>query len=250
MKMSIEIEKMNSKARYDLGAKEKKKKKMRVEAVTDHKTGDCKDKKVEDMSLLEIFDKCKDRFVFNPLENSINFAQRKPTDYKLNRNIILPKPLGPDLELQCELRRHNFIKALEVYQTEIKDRQKMNSREREKDGVKKDKEEEKKSKGLANPSNRHSKNKKNKDPLKLTCSEIDAMKSLKEKIKEGTLIITQTDKSSRFAVLTKDQYLQSGKSHTIKDKKITWREVNYLQSQVNNHVWWLAQIVGYSKNTD
>ena len=78
MKMSIEIERMNSKARYDLGAKEKKKKKMRVEAVTDHKTGDCKDKKVEDMSLLEIFDKCKDRFVFNPLENSINFAQRKP----------------------------------------------------------------------------------------------------------------------------------------------------------------------------
>ena len=50
---------------------------------------------------------------------TIDFTKRKPTDYKLNRNIILPRPLQPDLELQCELRRRNYIKAFEDYEAEI-----------------------------------------------------------------------------------------------------------------------------------
>ena len=59
----------------------------------------------------------------------------------------------------------------------------------------------------------------NKDPLNLTRNEIKAMKTLKDRIKEGELIVSQTDKSSRFAVLSKQQYLESGKVHTSKDKE-------------------------------
>ena len=64
------------------------------------------------------------------------------------------------------------------------------------------------------------------------------------------MIISQTDKSARFAVLTRNQYLDSGRVHTKKDKKITWREVGQLQTKVNNHVWWIAQILRYSENKD
>jgi len=73
---------------------------------------------------------------------------------------------------------------------------------------------------------------------------------LKAKIKEGDLIISQTDKSSRYAVLSKDQYLESGNLHTSKDREIQWKEVKYLQSQLNSHVWWLANILKYGEKTD
>ena len=63
-------------------------------------------------------------------------------------------------------------------------------------------------------------------------------------------MIAQTDKSSRFAVLTLKQYLESGYSHTKKDKVSSWKEVKYLQGQVNSHVWWLNKILNNGKKTD
>ena len=94
------------------------------------------------------------------------------------------------------------------------------------------------------------KKEKTGEPVNLLKSECAAMKSLKKKIKAGSLIISQTDKSARFAVLTRNQYLDSGKEHTKKDKKITWRDVGHLQTKVNNHVWWIAQILQYSESKD
>ena len=79
-------------------------------------------------------------------------------------------------------------------------------------------------------------------------SELKALKSLKKKISEGNITITQTDKSSRFAVMTTDQYLKAGAEHTKKDKLIDWKTVVSLQNKVNSHVWWLMQTIGYSKN--
>ena len=47
-----------------------------------------------------------------------------------------------------------------------------------------------------------------------------------------------------------EQYLQAGRVHTEKDKKIDWDTVKYLQSQVNAHMWWLTNVVGYCKDTN
>ena len=63
-------------------------------------------------------------------------------------------------------------------------------------------------------------------------------------------MITSTDKSSRFAVLSREQYLKSGTVHTSKDERVTWSHIKYIQNQVNSHVWWLSRILGYSKMTD
>ena len=94
------------------------------------------------------------------------------------------------------------------------------------------------------------KKKKNKEPVNITRGEVDAIKTLKNKIKQGELIVSQTDKSSRFAVLTKKQYLEAGLVHTSKDKRIGWKDIKYMQSQVNSHVWWLSKILGYAERTD
>ena len=64
------------------------------------------------------------------------------------------------------------------------------------------------------------------------------------------VLVTRTDESSRFAVLTKDQYLASGRAHTYKDRKSSWKEINYVQGQVISHCWWICKILGYCKKTD
>ena len=84
----------------------------------------------------------------------------------------------------------------------------------------------------------------------LTWSEFNGLKSLKKRIKQGDLVIAQTDKSSCFAVLSVKQYLQAGECHTKKDREISWKDVEYLQNQVNSHTWWISRILNYSKNSD
>ena len=90
----------------------------------------------------------------------------------------------------------------------------------------------------------------NKEPINLTKDERQGLKKLKDRIKSGELVITSTDKSSRFAILNRQQYLNSGKVHTDMDIKIKWEDVKYLQMQVNSHMWWYTNIVGYCKDTD
>ena len=55
----------------------------------------------------------------------------------------------------------------------------------------------------------------------LSWSELRGLKSLKKRISAGEYIIAQTDKSSRFAILSVDQYLKAGKVHTDNDKEIS-----------------------------
>ena len=52
----------------------------------------------------------------------------------------------------------------------------------------------------------------------LSKDEIRGLKSLKKRIEAGEICVCPTDKSKRFAVLTREQYLKSGRAHTKKDK--------------------------------
>ena len=251
MAMATEVERMNAKIRYDKGRRKRKKKLDKwTDKITDV-TGDVLEnkieegkKKIEDMSLEEIFQECRDRLIFDPLMNTVDFSQTKPTDYKLNRSVILPAPLENDKELECELRRSGFMKAFDEYQVEHSDRRILSK------GGKSGQMNKTKKKKVNSILDQGKKGVFNKDPLNLTKNEIKAMKTLKDRIKEGELIVSQTDKSSRFAVLSKQQYLESGKVHTSKDKEISWKEVAYLQKQINSHVWWLTKILKYGQKKD
>ena len=141
--------------------------------------------------------------------------------------MILPGPIHNDQELECELRRSGYMKAFESYEEE-EDMNIRNERifsgknEHSKPGVNIYKKilspnveinaefvenKNKKNKMSSQIKTLYKKKKKKKkdirDPLNLKPSEIKAMKGLKEKTKEGSIVISQTDKSSRFAVLSK-----------------------------------------------
>ena len=217
-------------------------------------TEDLKKLLVDD-HLIELYSECKDRYIYEPVKNCIDFGARRATDYKLNRSVILPKPMDSERELQCELRRTSYLKAFEEYIKDVEGTpedkvkfERKNTKLETKRGVG---EKFKKVKKLKPEFKKVRKRTKAAiDPINLSVEEVKALKSLKDKVKEGEIVVCPTDKSSRFAVLTKQQYLESGKTHTNKDKEVGWKEVRYMQTQINGHVWWISHILGYGNKID
>ena len=82
----------------------------------------------------------------------------------------------------------------------------------------------------------------------LSNEELLGIKSLKKRVKEGSIVICETDKSKRFAVMTKEQFIASGNVHTCKDIVLSQGQIKKLQISVNNHSWWLGRITNCGSN--
>ena len=155
--------------------------------------------------LHELYLENKNRFTYNPTERSISFQKRRATEYKLNKSVKLPKPLNSDQEFECEVRRREFLQSFYEY-TNIQEKRKRKGRKERGKAV-----DNKKMKGTQREIKRtqsvtgKNKNKKKDEYINLSRYEIVGMESLKKRIKAGEIIITATDKSSRFAILNKDQ---------------------------------------------
>ena len=70
----------------------------------------------------------------------------------------------------------------------------------------------------------------------MTEAEKRGLASLKKKVKDGNLIIVQTDKSGSFAVMSMKEYERAGKKHTDKDIEV---DLNFLvenQRRINGHI--------------
>ena len=174
----------------------------------------------------------KHRYIYDPFTKELDFRFRRPTDYKLNKRVSLPKPLNDIDEFQCELKRRNYSMTFEEYI---------------KENIKSDNKKESKHTSQFHENKR---NKSGEHILNLSFKEREGLKMLNDRIDSGEIMITPTDKSGRFAVLTTAQYLESGKAHTSKDQKIGWKELNYMKNQVNNHMYWYRNIFNYSDKTN
>ena len=53
----------------------------------------------------------------------------------------------------------------------------------------------------------------------LTKGERMGLESLKKRIKEGEIVVVETDKSGKFSVMNQDEYLQAGDLHVVNDRK-------------------------------
>ena len=171
--------------------------------------------------------KLKDSLVYDPLCNRIDFNKRLVTDYKHNKRINLPKPASNDLEFECERRRRLYLDKFREYKIET---EAVKRKKKRRDGKMKRKE--------------------GQEINNLSPKEIQGLKSLKKRIKEGEIMVSKTDKSGKLAVVTREQYIESGKCHTSKDTRIGWKEIKYLQNQINNHTWWVSSIVGNCKESN
>ena len=265
---NVELERMLSKHRINEGITiEKNRKKKSVKTLsTDEQASDVRaifdidpDMKLHDNEtdrlekINKIFNENRKRKIFDPFRKTINFNERRVTDYKLNKHVNLPKPLHCDAEFQCETKRRIFMGAFKNYQKEVQNEKEKRKRNYEKKLRKKENEKKQVLSSGTERSDRKNvhcvedekislKSDQTQKITNLPFNEVKAIQSLKKRIKNDEIIVSQTDKSSRFAVLTLKQYLESGNMHTEKDEKISWSKIKYLQGQVNSHVWWISSI--------
>ena len=213
-------------------------------------------------AIYKIYSENRRRYTYDPFLKTINMNFRRVTDYKLNKNITLPKPLDTDEEFNCERRRRAIMGAFREYKKELdlqrqKKKERFNDNKKGNNTVKLHTDElesgavSDKGMELNDAKAVHDKNKKTQRHINnLPHKEALALKSLKKRVDNGELVVCQTDKSSRLAVLTLEQYLDSGRVNTLKDKKVNWKDVKYLQGQVNNHVWWISKALGNASKSD
>ena len=173
----------------------------------------------------------KHRLIYNEIEGVMCFDQRRPTDYRNNKFIKLPKPLGYDEEFLCEVRRRKIMNTFKKYKT-----------------IYEEEAARKKMTPLKKGNHNYTKSQCSQES-NLTKKELRGLKSLKKRIKDGEIIISQSDKSSRLCVLSREQYIKSGETHTMNDDEIDWQHVKSLQNKVNSVVWWLSKIINHSRNT-
>ena len=82
----------------------------------------------------------------------------------------------------------------------------------------------------------------------LSKSELSGLKSLKKRVQAGSLVVAETDKSKRFALLTREQYLKAGLKHTQNDFELSESQVKRIQNSVNAHTKWFSEIFNCGSN--
>ena len=73
--------------------------------------------------------------------------------------------------------------------------------------------------------------------------ELKGLKSLKSKVANGSIVICESDKSSKLCVIFKKQYIASGKECCKNDLKISFTDLNRLQKYINANVEWIHEIL-------
>ena len=82
----------------------------------------------------------------------------------------------------------------------------------------------------------------------LNPSERRGLNSLRKRVKEGKIVLVQTDKSWRLAVLTREQYQETGEPHLKDTTEIGLGFLRTNQSILNGHMSWWAAILNLGAN--
>jgi hypothetical protein len=135
----------------------------------------------------------------NDKRNTIHFRDLKATDLKNNKRIIMPN-LDDDDE---EIRRNNVKKELEIV--------------------------------FVNHMKEHCDKFGNVIENNLTEKQVKAIKTLKCKMKEEELVCFETDKTGKFALDTKANYIKKMEKHMKNDEIITMKEVRKIEKELNEH---------------
>ena len=158
---------------------------------------------------------------FNELSKVLDLANLQCTQYKHNNDVFLPQLENLDLESAHQTRRlelnRMFSRVVANHTANLKS--KPNSLEKQ----------------VQNESN-------------LSPAELDGLLSSRRKIEAGQLLVVETDKSKRFAIMRPEQYIESGFVHTSKDFEISPEQIKRVQNSVNDHCWWIIKITNVESN--
>ena len=151
----------------------------------------------------------RSQVVYDFKDGTLDPTKLRATDYPYNKSTFLPKPQAPNIEAMHELRKSESLRVFNET-TATKSNSKLRT-------------------PIACKSN-------------LSDSELKGLKSLQSKVANGSIIICESDKSSKLCVLSRKQYIESGNQHCKNDLKISTHDVERLQKYVNANVEWLHGI--------
>ena len=216
----------------------------------------------------------KERQIYNPIEKVFDFGKRRVTDMKENSRIHLPKPLKANEEGELEMIREVLMGEFRKYkkeQEEEYDKRKEN-REKKRKNVfnemkkkqereEKNKENEKKEKirevepkeNIENPEKvqereRKKEKNKNQEGIDLTVKERKGIQKLRDRIKEGEIVVLKTDKSGKLVVANKEDYLKMGQRKIAEDRKLDRAEIKKIEEKINDHTRMLTKIFNIGEN--
>ena len=158
----------------------------------------------------------KSSLIYDKASKSLDMGKLRATEYKFNKFVCLPKAENVEREALHEVRRNKMVELFE--------------------------------KATANKNKKADSKKDSNVESNLSKAEQEGLKSLQKRVKNREIVVTETDKSRRFCVLTVEQYLASGRKHTKNDKVISYDDLHNVQKTVNDHGTWLRQIFGIGNN--
>ena len=167
--------------------------------------------------------------VYNEANKVLDFGNLQASRYKHNKELFLPQIEKPDSEAAHQTRRVELERVFDRISSSCSNIDRFA-----------------KNKLSTNPVN--SSHKQNISESNLTSEELSGLSTLRKRIKDGSIVICETDKSKRFAALSPSQYIQSGEVHTQKDIEIGPEQIKRLQNHVNDHVWWFSKIMNTGTN--
>ena len=166
------------------------------------------EKQIQAQEIVENFT----REVFNPVTNTADFRKVRVTDMKANPRVCLPKARPPEEE--------RVLDAKEVIRESIfQDFMKTNSND----------------KGVQNCSN-------------LSKQQVRGKMKLEARTKSGELVIAQTDKSGKNAIIEREVYKKMGDPHVEKDEEVTWHEYEQAKHIINCHNKALGNMFNFGQN--
>ena len=167
-----------------------------------------KDEEDKRLEMLGEIEEARSRMTYNRSEKVLDMGNLRASDYKYNKHVQLPDTVDACEEARNEIRRTEHMKSFKKIVNQLADE---------------------------NISN-------------LTKSEQRGLKSLRKRVNKGEIVVTETDKSKRFCILTREQYEASGQKHTRNDTIIEEKTVKKIQNVTNEHCRWIKEIFGTGSN--
>ena len=62
-----------------------------------------------------------------------------------------------------------------------------------------------------------------KQQSKLSKNQVKGLKSLKQRIENGEIVVVPMDKTGNFAIMTRETYVLAGMKHTRGDVEVNWK---------------------------
>ena len=130
-----------------------------------------------------------------------------------NSKVILPRPCSNSVESSIEMIRNKVMEKFKKY------------RKRE--------------------CNKWGEQKNN-----LTRKENRGLRELKQRVKDGEIVILKTDKSGKLTVMKLGEYDKLGKEKCLGDKKIEREEIRRIERRINDHTKMWCKMLNSGANHD